>query len=150
MAKTNIANEIADFLENNATCKWVVSGLTLLKCEAISDDYHPVPAKLKRVTDNVKLMVFYGNERPENFGVGYRVRVYTTEIMVIADTETNLQKAYEELETCFYCWESNGGGAVATSGRTFHRILNMSIDQRGSSTASMLLTIVSKVEAKPT
>lgn len=148
MAKSNITNEIALYIKNDTTCKFVVSGLTLAECKVIDDTTRPTLRKSVKTLNTIYITVWYGTENAEPIG-NRQIRRYTTTINIYADTEVNLQLAIEELRTVFYCWENQGGGVFQTSGTSYHRVLSFDTDMRGRESAQVLLTLQSKLEAKP-
>jgi len=149
MTKSNIAEEIALYLTNDATCKCVITGITWV-IDVIGESTRPAVLKPIRKTDTVFVTIYFGTETAEPLSLGYQIRRYSTTIFIQADTEDNLQLAYEELQTAFNCWEANGGGAFQTGGREFHRLVSFDVDTQGRASARCTLILQSKMEARPT
>jgi len=149
MAKTNVTYEIALYIQDNTTCKFNVSGLTLDKCDVVKDESRPSKRKVIRDADTVRMTVFFGSDVDEELG-NYIIRRYTTSIFIQADTDDNLQLTIEELRSVFYCWENAGGGVFQTGGTPYHRVIAWEVDFRGRQSASAMFTLQSRIEAKPT
>jgi len=141
------AGAIAYYLSNDTTCKCALTGITW-EIDVVDDETRPSKRKKLRTKDTVYVTVFHGIDVPEPLGTGYRIRRYSTSIFVQADNDQALQNACSEIQTAFYCWERNGGGAFITGGVTYHRVLECGVDARGRASGSITLSLQSRVEEK--
>lgn len=165
MAKTYIADELANYIYTKINSRGNLTGVNTLKsynCGAIADDFRPTHIKNMsyRTSDSEQghvtnyIMVLRGDESAVPVDSDLQFRTYSTEILVHWNSEAGLKLAEEEIRAVMNDWELNGRTTnvwtfVASGCDPYKYITHFHINYQGKENSSISIAFKSLMEARP-